>query len=408
VITFKIAFRNILRQKRRSTLTILTMFGGFTLCSFSIGWMDGSYNYIINMFTQYELGHIQIHKNGYLDRPTLYDTIDDYASIAAVVVDSERVPGVARISPRLFAAGLASVGDKSAVAAITGIDPELENAATLFNKKIIEGRPLPRAASREAVVGSALARRLGAGVGDDIVIVSQGADGSIANDAYSIAGIFSSGDATMDQSALFLHLADAQELLVLDGRVHEIAVIAEKLKGVRRLATELQAAMADPELAVEPWQVFAKPFYNAMMADKSGGWISLIVIIFVVAIGVLNTVLMNVLERTREYGLLRAVGTRPRQVFALVIVEVCIMAVIASILGCAAGGVLNYWLSFEGIPMPTEFTYGGMEFTHAYTEVNIRSFLIPVVVVIFSSILVSILPALRAARTAPAEAMRTR
>ena len=122
----------------------------------------------------------------------------------------------------------------------------------------------------------------------------------------------------------------------------------------------------------------------------------------------MNTVLMNVLERTREYGLLRAVGTRPRQVFALVIIEVCIMAVIASILGCAAGGVLNYWLSFEGIPMPTEFTYGGMEFTHAYTEVNIRSFLIPVVVVIFSSILVSILPALRAARTAPAEAMRTR
>ena len=77
MITFKIAFRNILRQKRRSTLTILTMFGGFTLCSFSIGWMDGSYNYIINMFTQYELGHIQIHKKGYLDRPTLYDTIDD-------------------------------------------------------------------------------------------------------------------------------------------------------------------------------------------------------------------------------------------------------------------------------------------------------------------------------------------
>jgi ABC-type antimicrobial peptide transport system permease subunit len=117
---------------------------------------------------------------------------------------------------------------------------------------------------------------------------------------------------------------------------------------------------------------------------------------------------MNVLERTREYGLLRAVGTRPRQVFALVIIEVFIMAVIASILGCLAGAALNYWLSIKGIPMPFEFTYGGMEFTHAYTEVNARSFLIPIVVVILSAILVSILPAFRAARTAPAEAMRTR
>ena len=99
MITLKIAFRNIFRQKRRTLLTMLTMFGGFTLCSFSIGWMDGSYNYIIDMFTRYQLGHIQIHNQGYIDRPSLYDTIDDYEVIAAAV---DGFPGVTRTSPRLY------------------------------------------------------------------------------------------------------------------------------------------------------------------------------------------------------------------------------------------------------------------------------------------------------------------
>ncbi|UCG53412.1 MAG: ABC transporter permease [Candidatus Latescibacterota bacterium] len=405
MITLKIAFRNIFRQKRRTFLTILTMFGGVTLCSFSIGWMDGSYNYIIDMFTRYQLGHIQIHRQGYIDRPSLYDTIDDYSVVASSI---ESAPGVTRTSPRLYAAGLVSVGDKSAVSRLIGIDSQLENAATLFDRKITSGRPFSRDASREAVIGVGLAKRLAAVVGDTIVVVSQGADGSIANDAYTVVGLISTGDPASDQMALYLELADAQELLVLDGRIHEIAVVADDLHGVRRLASLLQEGLADPGLVVEPWQVFARAFYDAMMADKAGGWVMLMVIVFVVAIGVLNTVLMSVLERTREYGLLRAVGTRPRQIFWLVIIEVCIMAAVSVALGCLAGWGLNYWLSIKGIPMPFEFSYGGMEFTHAFTEVNTRSFVIPIVVVILSAVVVSALPALRAARTAPAEAMRTR
>ncbi len=146
-----------------------------------------------------------------------------------------------------------------------------------------------------------------------------------------------SGDAANDLTAVFLNLSDAQELLVLEGRIHEIVVVADKLGGVRKLASKLQTAIDRPDLVVEPWQVFARSFYDAMMADKAGGWIMLVVIILVVAIGVLNTVLMSVLERTREYGLLRAVGTRPGQIFWLVIVEVSIMAVVSVAFGLCRG-----------------------------------------------------------------------
>jgi putative ABC transport system permease protein len=398
------AFRNVLRQKRRTVLTALTMFGGFALSSFSIGWMDGSYNYIIDMFTRYQLGHIQIHKEGYLDRPTLYSTIDDYSGVITAVAE---VPGVVRSSPRLYAAGLASVGEKSSIARIIGVDPVLENATTLFDKKIKTGGPLSKEVPKQAVIGKGLARRLDARTGDEIVLLSQASDGSIANDAYAIVGTIDSGDPTSDLMAVYLTLGDAQELFVLEGRIHEIAVVVDELGDVRETASRIRAHLDDPGLAVDPWQEFARSFYNAMMADKAGGWIMLVVIILVVAIGVLNTVLMSVLERTREYGLLRAMGTRPKQIFYLVIVEVSVMAVVSVAVGAVVGWAINYTFSIKGIPMPFEFSYGGMEFTHAFTEVNTRSFLIPTVVVILAALVVSVFPALRAARTVPAAAMRT-
>ena len=398
------AFRNVFRQRRRTVLTVLTMFGGFALSCFSIGWMDGSYNYIIDMFTRHQLGHIQIHKKGYLDRPTLYGTIDDYSDVASTV---DGVPGVVRTSPRLYAAGLVSVGEKSSIARIIGVDPALENTATLFDRKIETGRAFSNDGSRETVIGKGLARRIDAKIGDNVVLLSQAADGSIANDAYTIAGTIDTGDPAGDLTAVYLRLTDAQELFVLEGRVHEIAVIADELDEVRKIATRVRHRLDDPDLAVDPWQVFARSFYNAMMADKAGGWVMLVVIILVVAVGVLNTVLMSVLERTREYGLLRAMGTRPGQIFLLVIIEVAIMAVISVAVGAVAGWALNHFLSIHGVPMPFEFSYGGMEFTHAFTEVNTRSFLIPMIVVILSALVVSIFPALRAARTIPAAAMRT-
>ncbi|MCK4572771.1 MAG: FtsX-like permease family protein, partial [candidate division Zixibacteria bacterium] len=153
---------------------------------------------------------------------------------------------------------------------------------------------------------------------------------------------------------------------------------------------------------------FARAFYQAMKADQQGTWIMLLLIMLVVAVGVLNTVLMTVLERTREFGVLRAVGTAPSQIIRLVIFEITVMAVIGIILGCGASYLVNYWLSIEGVALPTAFTYGGMEYDRMFTEINARSFYIPALTVLFSAMLVSIFPAIKAARIAPARAMRIR
>ena len=401
----KIAFRNIFRQKRRTILTALAMIVGFMLSSVFIGWSDGIYSNIIDMFTRNRIGHIQVHQEGYLDRPSLYKNIADYESIGETIQNND---GVEAWAPRLYAAGLGSVGEKSTAVRVVGIDIMREQNATKFSQKVIEGRPFEEIALNEAVIGKGLKRILKAEIGSDFVIFSQAADGSIANDLYKIVGIAESGDDITDRITCYLNLAAAQELFVLDGRIHEFVVIVSNPNHVGRVTTTIEDTLKDTSLTVSPWQEIAKSFYNAMQADKQGDAIGRFVIILIVAIGVLNTVLMSVLERTREYGLMRAVGTKPIQIFWLVLCEVVIIAIISIIIGAMIGTIINYLLSIYGITFSEGFTYGGMKFDKLHAEVNIRTLIIPAFTVMFSALLVSLYPAIKAARILPAKAMRTR
>ena len=400
----RIAFRNMLRQKRRTALTLLTILGGFTLAAISIAWSDGTYSYIIKTFTQHRLGQIEVHRNGYLDRPSIDKRIRDYPSVGRRI---QMAKGVEAWAPRVFCAGLASLGDKTAGVQLMGIDPDLEHKATGFNKNVLQGAPLSNNSTHRALLGKGLAQILGARIGDEIVILTQGADGSIANDVFKLGGIVETGDDTSDRLGFYLNLTDAQQLLALDNDVHEIAVTVHNLKQVGVIVREIRASLLDAGLDVQPWQVFAKSFYEAMKADQKGMWIMLVVIVLIVAVGVLNTVLMSVLERRREYGLLKALGTRPGQIVRLVVAELVLITFGGIVFGAALSIAVSWFLSIHGISMPTPITFGGAVFDRIYAELNARSLYIPAITVFLSAILVCLVPAAKAARTEPAQAMKT-
>lgn len=403
MLTLRIAFRSIFRQKRRSLLTALTMVGGFVLASFSIAFMEGTYNHVINQFTRNSLGHIQIHYGDYTERPSLYKTVDEYEEVGEELTATS---GVIAWAPRVFSGGLSSLDDKSAGARIIGIDPRREEEATGFTRKLQQGRAFSDTAAHEVILGQGLADILEAQQGDSIVILSQGADGSLANDLYEMAGTVETGNQLEDISSFYLHIDDAQELLVLYGQAHEIAIICEELDELELVAAGIRNRLDNDSLSVETWHQFARQFYQAMMADKESSWVPLTIIIIVVAIGVLNTVLMTVLERRREYGLLRAIGTSPAQVFGLVLLEMAFLALMSIALAAVISLIANHTMSIHGLSLGETISYGGMDFSTYYTELNWRSFWLPALAVFGSALLVSIFPGMKAARTRPARTMR--
>jgi putative ABC transport system permease protein len=400
----KIAFRNILRQKRRSLLTAMTMLGGFVLAAVSIAWGDGTYSEVIRLFTHNRLGDIQVHADDFLDNPTINKTIRGYPDIGEII---SRLPHVDQWAPRVLAGGLASVDTKTTAVRIIGIDVKRETAATHFERKITTGPGFSAGGRQEAIIGKGVARLLNARVGDKVVIVSQAADGSIANDLYSIAGITASGDDISDRTDFYLRLQDAQDLFALPrDQVHEIAVTVDNNRNVAATAALIRNGLDNPRLSVEAWQEFAQDFYRAMKADLEGMWIMLFIIVLIVAVGVLNTVLMAVLERRREYGVLRALGTRPAHLCRLVLYEAALLAIASIAVGAGIALVVNYSLSIHGVVLPEPYSYGGMMFDRFRTEINLRSFLIPAGTILVTAVFVSLFPALKAARTDPARSMR--
>jgi ABC-type lipoprotein release transport system permease subunit len=290
-------------------------------------------------------------------------------------------------------------------AQIIGIDPDRENRTTNIAKKIVKGSFFS-SQPNQAVLGRTLASVLGAGIGNSLIIVSQAADGSIANDIYDIIALIDTGDPGLNRSAVFLTLSDAQALFVLDGQVHEIAVTVDNLNHVQKVTDDLRRRMAGSGLEVDPWQVFASEFYKAMQADKNGMYLSLVVVVMVVAITILNTVLMSVLERQREYGVLKAIGTRPGRIVGMVVTETTLLAVASILLGSILGFLLNWYFSRHGIALANPIEWGSVQFQYMKGEINARSFYLPSLTVIATSLLVCLPPALRAARTVPAETMR--
>jgi ABC-type lipoprotein release transport system permease subunit len=404
MILIKIAFRNIFRHKKRSALTGLMMGGGCFLFAVFIGMIDGTYGNLIDMFTRDHTGHIQIHKNGYLDKPSIYKTLNDPGSIGNKIDSFVHIQSWA---PRVYTPALAFAGKKTTGVQLAGIDPPKEVRTTRIRHKVDRGRFISGTPLNEVVIGDGLARVLKVDLGGKIAIIAQGADGSIANELFTVVGIMGKTEGAMGSSTCYTHINSLQEFLSLGGRVHEIAVVLMDESKTIRVADLVKEALDDPLLEVDPWQVVESQFYRAMQADIKGNWYTIMVFTIIIAVGVLNTILMILLERTREFGVLKALGTRPFQIFLMIVLETACLAVLSIIIGTAAGIFANWMLSVYGITYSIPIEYGGFVFDKLTAKITLRSLVLPAVIVFSTAILVSILPAIRAARIVPVKAMRS-
>ncbi len=384
-------------------MTALSMAGGYMLFVFSMSLLEGSWSNVVDIFTLDHTGHIQVHKDDYAKRPKIHKTIENPAAVETTLKNHGDVTGWA---PRVYSSALAYGGNKTSIAQIFGIDPELEPTVTRILQKVSAGQYFSDQPNADgyfpAMIGRGLANSLRLDVGDEIVLISSGADGSIANDIFIITAII--GNTTsFDRLGVFLPLTVAQEFLSIGGEVHEFALLARNKHDNEQLAVALQSLM--PSLNVSPWQQIEATFYRTMQSDKQGNYFTMALIVFIVFIGVLNTVLMSVLERTKEFGVLKSIGCRPSELVKLIFIETVMLASISISVGLALILPVIVWFTEVGIKLDISVDMGGVVFDTMKGDLSAYVVFMPMGFMLLTAALISLPPGLRAARILPRVAL---
>ena len=370
---------------------------------FSMSLLEGSWSNVVDIFTLDHTGHIQVHKDDYAKRPKIHKTIENPAVVETTLKNHEDVTGWA---PRVYSSALAYGGNKTSIAQIFGIDPELEPTVTRILQKVSAGQYFSAQPNADgyfpAMIGRGLANSLRLDVGDEIVLISSGADGSIANDIFIITAII--GNTTsFDRLGVFLPLTVAQEFLSIGDEVHEFALLARNKHDNEELAVALQSLM--PSLKVSPWQQIEATFYRTMQSDKQGNYFTMALIVFIVFIGVLNTVLMSVLERTKEFGVLKSIGCRPSELVKLIFIETVMLASISISVGLALILPVIVWFTEVGIKLDISVDMGGVVFDTMKGDLSAYVVFMPMGFMLLTAALISLPPGLRAARILPRVAL---
>ncbi|MCA9689663.1 MAG: FtsX-like permease family protein [Nannocystaceae bacterium] len=399
--TVKLAWRNVWRNPRRSGVTIaavsLALFVMILYSGMFIGYLKGMERGIVEL----EVGDAQIFAEGYRARPSIYKTIDDAEGLLTRLDEAGF-----RGSARLLGSGLAAAGDASSGISMRAVDVARDAEVGSIAEQVEVGAWLDPAAPDEVVIGRKLARTLGAEVGAELVILSQGTDGSMANDLYKVRGILRGISDAVDRGGVFMTHAAFRELMVFPEGAHQIIVRTPAGVPLPEAAARLKKLA--PAQDANDWKTLMPNL--ASMLDSSRAAMMFMFVIIYVAIGivVLNAMLMAVFERIREFGVLKALGVGPLGVFGLILIETFIQTGVAILIGVAASVPANWYMVNVGIDMSFgDLTLMGMAVDPIWrSQVDASTYVTPILLLLVIITLAVLYPAIRAARVHPVEAMR--
>jgi putative ABC transport system permease protein len=402
------AWRNIWRNPRRSILTICAIAFASLLLVFMLSWQFGSYDTMINASVKISSGHIQVQAKDYQDKRDIWMVVRDPAEIDGFL---DQIPEVAAYTSRTNAFSLVSSKERTYGVLVVGIDPSNEAKVSTLKKIIRQGEYLSSSDRDYALIGQLLAKNLRVDVGDELVILGQGLDGSVAATVVQIKGIYNSGQDEFDRNTLHIPLKYFQEVYFMDGAVHEVVVLGKSLKYVQEIKRELASEIAhideDDRLVVLDWMQLMPGLIQAIKMDLISGFIFYIILIVVVAFSILNTFLMAIFERTREFGVLLAVGTTPGRLAKLLLLESSTITLIGIVFGIILGSLVTWYFQAHGILISgaSELMrrYGLPE--RMYPQLSLLSIAVGAGIVLVITILTALYPALKARRLRPVEAM---
>ncbi len=363
----------------------------------------GSYASMVANATGLLDGQLQIQHLGFLDDPRIETTV---AGVAARLEQVRADPDVVAATPRIEAFVLASGQDRSFGAQLFGVDPQSEAAVSRVPKMISAGRYL--SGGSEAYAGEMLARNLGVAVGDEVVLLGSASTGGVAALAVTLVGTFSTGTAEFDRQLIEVPIQTVADAFDMNDAAHAIVVRTTSVRRAHAVAERLRHAATTDEVVLE-WPALIPDLQQSIMLDQASGTIMYGVLAAVVTIGVLNGFLMIVFERTREFGMLLAMGMRARTVVGMLQLEAGALGMLGCLLGLAVGVPLVIWVGHVGIPLGVE-TGAAMRAFHVadrlYPTLEGVVALKPIVLMLCCTQVAALLPALRVLRIQPVEALR--
>jgi len=407
-IDAKMAWRNIWRNPRRSILTVSAVVFATLLLVFMLSWQFGSYETMINASVMIHTGHLQVQERDYYEKRHIRSVVPAPVGIGAIL---EKTPGVRAFTYRTNAFALISSKQRTYGCLLTGIDPLNEARVSTLESIVREGEYLAVGDTNQALVGKLLARNLQVGLGNELVVLGQGMDGSVAATVVKVKGIFSSGQDEFDRSSIQIPLAYFQDVFAMNGSVHEVVALADSLARVAeikdQLAKDIRSVGDGKQLAVLDWKELLPGLVQAIQMDLFSGFIFYIILIVVVAFSILNTFLMAVFERTREFGVMLAVGTTPGRLVKLLLFESAGTTMLGIVLGIIAGSLVTWYFQIHGIAIAGAEEimrqYGLPERMHP--QLSMLSITIGAGIVLVITLLTAMYPAFRVRRLRPVEAI---
>ncbi len=430
-----LSWRNLWRNRLRSALTVGAMVVGMTLMIAYLALMEGFFRQMTGFATQISIGHLQIHREEYIQNQDLYSLVP------WKLLDHLRETTTYRYTPRIYAAGLASAGDASSGVLLKGIDPASEPGVTQLHLRLrkgqfalhdthqafphgVDGEPVP---VYPVIIGPQLARNLQVDLGAELVLITQAADGSIGNGLFQVRGILAPIDPAFDRMGVLMSLEAINALMFLAGGVHELAVstgdglaLEEAREFVARSISAWETAQPrgdppapqsqDDPLRVRTWMEINPTLHNTISSSEAVIYIVAVIVFLIAAMGILNTMLMATYERRHELGLLRALGMRRGAMMAMVLLEAFFLAVLAALAGAGTGSALAWYLEVQGWDY-SRWLPEGMDLLGVVIDPVFRGYLLPehvwisVAMMTVTSLLAALLPSWRTARIEPARVL---
>ncbi len=412
----RIAIRNVVRQARRSLLTASAMVLGIGLLMFVRMLEEGAHVMYVDSAVRMGTGHVTLEHPEYAGSRDLIHRIPaaELASTERTVRRVAAPNAVKAVFPRISVGGLVQSASSSIPVQIHGVDAGREVEVSFMAEKVVEGRFLEPGDRLEAIIGAGVAERLRVELGSRLVLMAQGVEGDLESQLIFVTGIFRTGIPEVDRGVVQLPIETAREWLAIGDDATALSVVLTSDRHTEGIARSVQEEIPEGSpIEVKSWWEALPDLHAGLQADKVSTYIMFFVLIVIVALAVVNSILMAVLNRTREFGVLRAMGLNRREVGAMVLIEGTLLTLVSGVAGFLLGIAVGFGLFRNGVDIRTFMSIEDLSFGGAVTEPIVFPVLaagdvIAILTIVMTvGIVASLYPAWYATRIHPAEAMKT-